>query len=308
MSVTTITGKNAFLASQKLNDIRSKFIEQNGTAGIIEIDGEEATIAQVIQHAMSQDLFASASLVILRDIASNSQLQDDLADKIEEIPDATEFVIYEPKLDKRKKFYKTVRHATNFVECVELDEREMVQWARDAMSGMGGELGFAEAQHLVQRVSADQWLLYNELQKLALVERKVSKDLIDEMVAENFNDSIFNLLDSAFSGQTDKALTSYRKMLENKIESFYVFSMIAWQLHILLVVAVAKGVSPEQIAKDNKLSPFVVKKAAGVLRKTSTQDLKRLVNRAVKVDIDSKTKASYNMDAAVDALIASMAT
>jgi DNA polymerase III delta subunit len=75
-----------------------------------------------------------------------------------------------------------------------------------------------------------------------------------------------------------------------------------------MVVAVAGDRSPDQIAKDNKISPYVVKKAMGVMRKTSQKELRTIVERAIRIDIDSKTKSAYNMDSAVDALIASIAT
>ncbi len=306
--ITVITGKNHFLAGQKLSQLKASFIEQHGSSSVNEIDGEDATLEQVMQPLMSQGLFSSDSLVVLRDVAKNKYLQEGLLDKLEQVPSDAHLVIYDSNLDRRSTFFKTLRKDTEFVDCVEMDERDMVQWARDEFAELGGELGFAEAQFLVQRLNNDQWLLYNELQKLSSVEEPITKALIEEMVEESFNESIFNLLDRAFAKQANQALGSYRQMLANRVEPHYVFSMLVWQLHILLVVAYGGDRSPETIAKDNKLSPFVVKKSAGLVRKTSLTELRSIVARAVEVDIDSKTKAAYDMESAVDALIARIAS
>ena len=306
--ITTITGKNSFLAQQKLGQIKQAFIEEFGDSAINELDGEVVQFDQVQQHVMSQGLFSQNSLVVLRDVSSNKHLQEQLIDLLDGVPSDTHLVIYDTNLDRRTTFFKAVKKGTEFVDCAELEERDLVQWARDELEKSGLKLGFSEAQYLVQRVNLDQWLLFHELEKLANVEGPITKELIQDMVDESFTESIFNLLDDAFGKRADKALSSYRNMLRNKVESHYVFSMLVWQLHILLLVAYAKDVQPATIAKDNKLSPFVVQKTSKLLNKTSRAELKSVVGKASEIDSDSKTKAAYNMDAAVDLLIAHIAT
>ncbi len=306
--ITTITGKNSFLAAQKLAELKDTFIAKHGSGAVEEIEGDDLRFEQLLQATMSQGLFSEATLVIVRDINGNKALQEDMAEKLDSIPDEAELVVYEPNLDKRGKLFKQLKKSTDYVECTELDERGLAQWAKDEFAKLGGELGYGEAQFLAHRVDGDQWLLYNELQKLSLVEGKITRDVIEHMVDESFNESIFTLLDAAFSKQSDKALAMYRSMLKNRVEPHYVFSMLVWQLHILLTVAYAKDISPDQIARDNKLSPFVVKKSLGTFSKTSRGELKEIVKQAATIDIESKTKAGYDMAATVDALIAQIST
>jgi len=306
--IATITGKNTFAANRELTSLRQKFIDEYGESGVVELSGDTATIDNITQSVMSQGLFSSNSFVLLRDVAKNKFLQEGLEGILESVPSEAQLIIFDTSLDRRTSFFKSLKKHTHLTDCTPLDERLLAQWARDEFSAMGGELGFSEAQHLVNRVNLDQWLLYNELQKLINVESKITREIINNMVDESFNESIFNLLDDAFAGRVDRALDAYRDMLANRVEAHYVFSMLIWQLHILLLVAYGDNRPPDEIAKDNKVSPFVVKKSKSLFQKTSKQKLREIVEYAAQVDSDSKTKAAYNMDAAVDVLIARIAS
>ena len=305
--IVTITGQSSFGAYQKLNQLKQAFVEAFGTSCLVDVDGEEATIDQVRQSVMSQGLFSTDSFVILRDVAKNKILQEGLVALLEDVPSEARLVIFDTNLDRRTTFFKSLKKGTDFIDCAVGDERELVQWTRDQFKEAGKELEFSEAQFLVQRVNADQWLLSNEIQKLANLDQKITKKVIEDMVDESFTESIFNLLDDAFSKRADKASAYYREMIANRVEAHYIFSMLVWQLHILLLVAHANGLAAEQIAKENKISPFVVQKTMAIYRKTSKNEIKAIVEKAAKIDLDSKTKAGYKMDVAVDILIARIA-
>ena len=307
MTIVTITGKNHFAAAQKLADVKAEFIEEFGDSNLVELSAEEATFDDVMAGMAAQGLFSSSSLVILSELSRNKYLQEQITEKMDTLPDESELIIYEPQFDRRSAVFKKLKSESVFNDFAELDERQLVQWAAEKYKEMGGNLGYGEASLLAQRVNLDQWALFNELEKLSALDRPVTRELIEEVVDESFNETIFNLLDLAFSKQTDKAIAGYRKLRKNRVEPHYVLSMIVWQLHILLVSSYAGDRSPDQIASDHKLSPFVVKKSKGILTRTSRSELKAIVARASEIDVDSKTKSPYNIDAAVDLLIAQIA-
>lgn len=308
MTIITITGKNGFAASQKLSELRDEFTAEHGDTGLLEMSAEEATFEQIVQAVSAQGLFSTGNLVVLRGLASNKYLQEQLTGKFEMIPEGSELIIYEPNFDRRSAVFKKLKTESVFHDFAELDERELAKWAVDAYKTMGGELGLGEANFMAQRVNLDQWALQNELEKLINLNQPITRKLIEEMVSESFNETVFNLLDQAFSKQSTKAIENYRKMRANRVEPHYILSMLVWQLHNLLVVAYAGNRSAEQIAGDHKLSPFVVKKSMGLLQRTSRRELKDVVNRAVTIDRDSKSLSGYDVDSAVDLLIAEIST
>ena len=295
------------MAQQELKKRKDAFVAEFGDSGVVEIDAIDSDAERVRQATMSQGLFSQNSFVVLRDVSSNKVMQEDLPDLLESIPSETELIIYDPAIDRRTSFFKQLQKLSEMVDCKELDEREVAKWVLDTFKDVGGDIGFGEAQFLASRVQFDQWLLWHEMQKLLDVEGPLTRDIITEYVDESFNESIFNLLDDAFAKRGGRALETYRSMLANKVESHYVFSMLVWQLHIVLVSAWSAGQSPDEVAKANKLSPFVVKKSVGLVGKTSKPELKEITSLASNIDYDSKTQAGYDMDAAVDMLIAKIA-
>ena len=304
MAITTIAGKNNYMAQSELAKIRDEFVGEHGDSGVLTLEAENTSVEELLQSTMSQGLFSQDSLVILRGIADNKVLQEDLKDRISDVPESAQLVVFEPNLDKRTAFSKTLQKETHFIDCKPLDENGLARWVTDEAKRLNLEISSSAARHLIARAGDDQWVLHNELAKLANLGTPIDNTVIDENVDELFQDSIFNMLEAAFSKRTNDALELYRKMLANQVESFYVFSMIVWQLHILLIVAHAGSRSADQIAKDHKLSPYVVGKTQNLFRQSSKTEVKTIVDLASEIDWKSKTKSGYDMNAAVDLLIA----
>jgi DNA polymerase III delta subunit len=69
--------------------------------------------------------------------------------------------------------------------------------------------------------------------------------------------------------------------------------MLAWQLHVLAIIKTAGDRSTDDIAREAKLNPFVVRKSQSIARNLSLSELKKLI--ADLLNIDLKTKRS-NLD------------
>lgn len=74
-----------------------------------------------------------------------------------------------------------------------------------------------------------------------------------------------------------------------KVEPQQIMAMIAWQLHVLAVVKTAGNKSAEDIARQAKLNPFVVRKTVSIARQISLAETKQLIKRALQLDIKMKT-------------------
>jgi DNA polymerase III delta subunit len=67
--------------------------------------------------------------------------------------------------------------------------------------------------------------------------------------------------------------------------------MLAWQLHILAIIKTAGTRSPDQIAREARLSPFVVRKSSGIARKLTLPQLKKLIADLLQIDIRLKRES-----------------
>src|SRR5690606_24141563 len=122
------------------------------------------------------------------------------------------------------------------------------------------------------------------INKLVLFDPHISRESIGLLTEPLPQSTMFQLLDAAFAGDNKRALELYDEQRAQKVEPQAILGMIAWQLHVLALVKTAEQQGITDIAKEAKLSPFVVQKSRGITRRLSLAKLKDLLNRAHKLD------------------------
>jgi DNA polymerase III delta subunit len=131
-------------------------------------------------------------------------------------------------------------------------------------------------------------LLSNELEKLLLYDPKITRQTIDLLTEPTPQSTIFQLLEAAFAGNPKRALELYAEQRALKVEPAQIVAMLAWQLNILAIIKTAGNHSPDAVAKEAKLNPFVVQRSQSIARKLSLIQLKKLVSDLLKIDVATK--------------------
>ena len=287
----TLTGANSFGLQAELARLVHAFVAEHSDMALERLDGEEASYERLQESLQSLPFLAAKKMVVLRAPGANKQFAEHAEELLKELPDTTDLIIVEPKLDKRSSYYKLLKKATDFREHAELDRGGLARWLVAEAKARGGSLNLGDASFLVDRVGASQQLLGNELEKLLLYEPKISRTNIELLTDATPQSTIFELLEAAFAGNAKRTLSLYAEQRRLKVEPQQIIAMLAWQLHVLALVKTADGRSPDVIAKEAKISPFVVKKSAGVARKLSLAELKKLVADLLNIDIRLKREA-----------------
>ncbi len=307
MPVTILTGKNSYLMQQKLQAICDEFLKDHEVSGVVRLDAETASFEQLNQAVFEQGLFSAQALVILRDVSANKFLQEKLEPLLESVPADVELVIVDEHLDKRTTFFKTLKTLGALHDFAELDEFGLSRWALERFKELGGQMESNVAAALVRRAGTNQWMIAHELDKLLHHEQPVNIETVEAVVEAQFSETIFSLLDLAFSKQTDAAVSLYRQLVVNRVDPYYILSMVGWQLHAMVVVAFAGSRSEQEIARSAKLSPFVVRKSLGLLRHTTKPALVHSIDRFTEIDALSKTSGSSEPEVLVERLITDIA-
>ncbi len=294
------------MLKHELDRLVRAFVHEHGDLALEKLDGEEATYERITESIQSLPFLASKKLVVLRNPGAVKQFTENFEQLLATIPETTDVVIVEPKPDKRSSYYKALKKHADFKEFTELDGRALAGWLVEQASAEGGKLSPADAQYLVERVGASQQLLYHELQKLLSYNAEVTRQTIDQLTEPTPQSTVFELLDAAFAGNLKKALRVYEEQRAMKVEPQAILAMIAWQLHVLAIVKAAGQRSPDEIAREAKLSPFVVRKTMNIARKLSIAEVKDLVHRTLLLDIRLKSEA-VDADDALQHLIISIA-
>lgn len=284
----TLSGENSFGWQRELRALSDAFIADNSDLGLERIDGEEASIDQIRESLTGLPFLVNKKLIILRTPSKNKQFAEQAEQLLSEVPETTDVIVIEPKLDKRLSYYKFLKSKTDFREFPELDQHGLANWLVITAKEQGGSLSNVDARYLVERVGANQQLLNNELDKLMLYDKKVTRQAIDLLTEPTPQSTIFQLLEVAFAGQAQRTQELYKEQRALKVEPPQIIAMLAWQLHVLAIIKTAGERSIDGIAKEARLNPFVLRKSQAIARSLSLGQLKTLINDLLSIDARSK--------------------
>lgn len=287
--VTVLVGENDVARQQELTQIVHAFESEHGDMAVEKLDGEEASYQRILEAVQSVPFLASKKLVLLRSPSVCKEFVEQFEDFLGEIADTNDVVITEVKLDKRLAYYKALKKLQGFQEFALLDGYGVATYAVDVAKANGATLSSADARYLVERVGANQLAVQHEVEKLALYDEKITRQAIDLMTEPTPQSSVFDLIESAFAGDARRTTRLYEEQKALKVEPQQIVAMLAWQLHVLALVKTAGQRSPDDIAREAKVSPFVVRKSASLARSLAYVRLKELVTSLRELDERTKT-------------------
>lgn len=301
--ITVLTGSNSFLLHQKLAALTDAHIQQQGDMSYERIDGEEAEYSYIIDALQSVPFLAPKKLVILRSPGLNKEFTKQYEAVLADMPETTDVVIVEPKVDKRSSYYKWLKKYTDFQEFTEMDERALSRWVVDRAAECGSKIALKDATYFVSRLGINQQLLDSEIQKLSLVYTNITQAGIDEVTESTPQTKIFDLLDAAFAGRTEKALHIYNEQRHMRVEPQEILAMVGWQLR---QVALAKTAGTKHdLVREAGMRPFPAQKAQQIARRITFARLKRLIRTLTDIDAQSK-REPIDLDEALKVYITTL--
>ncbi len=287
--ILTLTGENTYAVAMAERQLVAAFIAKHGANGVERVDAEELTPMRLPDLLQGATLFAPIRLVVVKNLAANRQIHESLATTLANLADGTTVVIADSSLDKRTKLYKFLKAKSDFKDFAQPDAPKLVAWVQQAVQDAGAAISRADAQYLVQRAGHDQWRLHNEIEKLASYQPDVNRGVIDGLVEPSPEGTAFELLDAALAGHTKKVATIIAA-LKTEEDPYKLFGLLASQVHALAVVSAGGSRSPDHIAKDAGLHPFVVRKTQAAARRLGPARIRRITQ--VVADCDWHLKST----------------
>jgi DNA polymerase-3 subunit delta len=305
--IEVIIGNNALAVQTALRQRLQSFADSHDAMAVEQYDPESLSPAQLPQVLQALPFLTEKRMVVLKNLSADKALAEKLQNVLLETPESTDVLVVEASPDKRMALFKFLIKQPNIVRCDELDSSGLANWLVAQAKAQNGSISSSDARYLIERLGANQLQLSHELDKLLAYQPAVTRDAIDALTERSPQSTVFELLDAAFSGNTKRAMLLYQEQRAQRVEPQAILGMIAWQLHILALVKAAGDRSPEVIAREAKLSPYVVKKSLGLVRSTSLRRLREWVDAALQLDANLKRK-SIVADDAVQHLLLSFAT
>jgi DNA polymerase-3 subunit delta len=236
MMIVTLTGSNDFGRLSALRQLADDFVQAHGDLALERIDGEDAEFARLQEALTSLPFLAGKKLVILDHPSANKRFTEQSDKLFAGLPETTDLVIHEPRLDKRSSYYKYLKKQTDYREFADMDPARLSQWLSEQVKRRGGSLSRADAQYLIERIGPSQQLLATDLDKLLLYDPAISRQTIDLLTEATPQSTVFQLLEAAFGGDTARMLTLYEEQRTLKVEPQQVIAMLAWLVHLLAII------------------------------------------------------------------------
>lgn len=302
-----IVGTNDYGRSLKLKELETAFLAEHDEIGLERLDGESVSPERLLEAATSLPFLADRKMVVVKNLANNKAVLESIEKLLADVPESTDLVIVESKIDKRSVYYKLLKKQKNFIECPDLDQNALTTWVAREVQNRGGTISTVNARALVGRIGESQQLLSSEIDKLLLYDTTISAESIELLTVPTPQSTVFELLGAAFEGRAQTAIGLYDEQRRLRVEPQAILALIAWQLHLLSLIKTAKDRSAADIARAGGVSPFAVGRSMTIARNIGVHDLKQLVHETLVLDARLKSE-TLDTDGAMKNLLLKIAT
>lgn len=299
-----------FGAETYLRDLAAKTITDMVLAdsGLREFNETEFSMSgSSVQHALSSaeqmPMIAARRVVKITDvIVSATGTKDNLKEEDENSlaaylnrPSATSVVIFVANdLDKRRKISKLLIEKSVAVEFKQLEDVELIGWAKTKLKDLNADADERTLRHLVALVGNNVRRLTNEIEKLAaaaLPDALITMDLIESLVPNSREISNFDLTDSLLAGNKTRALQILKKILDDGAEPLMLLGLISYNFHRLFLSKelMRNGVDRKEVARAMKLHYSKQEDFLATARRIETSKLTKIMQRIAKTDVAIKT-------------------
>ncbi len=303
-------GDDNFRSKKSLRELKEKFVKEVDpqSNSLILIDGQKIDLSGFSEKINHGSLFSQKRLLIIEDIFKNkkagifSEFLGILNNKKSDSGDTIVFyendsVLKNGTLKKDAAlFFKFLKEQKFSQEFKTLTGASLLSFIKKELSSYNKEITQSAAKLLTDNFSDNNWLLGNELKKIAFStnEKIISLDDVKKMIKESFSEDIFSLTDAIGEKNNQKAVEILEQQYLAGLSDEYLLSMLIRHFKILLQVKeeFLKDGSSASIANSLKLHPFVVKKSLAQGNKFSHTDIIKIFNHLINLDFKNKTGKS----------------
>ncbi len=311
-----VYGDDTFRVQEKVRELEAAFVKKFDPDGmnISLFPGASGKCepGEVLQAVCSIPFLSPRRMVVVRGLVAESakDAESVWADGLARTPETTIAVLWEtaePKAVEKKALFKKIKALADvhYYPFPALEGPALQTWAADRVKGLGGTIAADAVRELAGRVGSDLWQMSNEIGKLVAYAAGalITAETVATLVRASFEGQIFALVDAISRKQTAQALNLLEQERAAGANDFYLMTMLARQVRILLgaraLLDENPRVSQQAVADALGVHPFVASKALIQARAFTLEDLKH--THALLFDFDAGTKSGrLTADLAVD--------
>ena len=306
-------GEDSFLVLEEAKRWKRVFAEKYGDNDLVEFNGLDASPEDIAEAVSSPAFLSERKLVIVKNFLSSrkTEVTQKIIKSVENIPDSTFLLMVETgEIDKRTVAFKELSAMATCKLFLKPKGAQLTNWVLKATGSYGGRMDAQTANYLVSWIGDDLYRLDNEVQKLSLyagaqacapsqggaaaaapITAPITIEMVDKLVANNIQQSIFTLTDNLARKDHASMLKTLKALQSQGEDAPFIFSMVVREFRIMIEIKALlnEGHSPAQIARDTKMHPFVVETAARHTKNFSFEKMRRALRELLELDERLKT-------------------
>lgn len=305
-------GDEKYLMEQYLQNVVDAYVEKGQEDfNLHYFDGDQATVAEIIDACETLPFFASHKVVIVKNTPYFRSKKNDLTDASSErlLNYLTEpsnetylFFMVNESIDKRKKITKAVETKGRIVEFGKLEGNIFGRWVHKKIKKQGVDLDHQALNHLVSRLAylgkdhhKSLLEVENELQILcsSVYNKKIIEiEDVDALIKKPLESDMFKMVDAVGNKNASEGIRMMHDLLASGEAIQGIFHMICRQFRLLkkIQMLVKEGYPQQTIAKTLGLHPYVVKLIVNQIHLFTSDQLSTILMECS--DIDYKMKST----------------
>jgi len=279
-------GQDTFRLHQRVQVLRRAFVQKFDQTNINTIvwDAKTVTSDTLRSALLARSLFSTRRFVLITDILNLPEVVVPVfTDAIQQMEADSIVVVTTPELPTAKHLLAPVLATAQRTEGFDLlNPTQLLHWTKQQFAEAKVTIAAPALTYLVQACGTDLWAAHNLIEQLIHYKTGLALEDVQLFVLSPLDDNIFHLTDALAERNTALAIRLLHDQLVSGANAFYLLTMLARQIQILLQVKESQG-------RDTGLHPYVVKKSLQHANRFSVQLLKSIHDQITKIDEQLKT-------------------
>jgi len=301
-------GEDTYRSSQKLNQIKAKFLKEVDSAGLnlTTLDGAKLKFEEFNQQVKAAPFLARKRMVIIKNLISENKSKEIQKEVVEllnqtdqDSKDENILVFWEStdhsKSKSKNALWERLAKEKLAEEFKPLSSVQLNNWVKKEIEKQEAKIDSQAIAFLAATVGNDLWQMSNEITKLInyCQGKPITLADIENLVKAKFDDNIFNLVDALGTNNKKLALKLMSDQFNLEADEMYLLSMLIRQFRILLeikdLINERPKITKDLIAKELQIHPFVAQKALWQVKNFTLDKLKQIYQMLLDLDLKLKT-------------------
>lgn len=250
------------------------------------------TFESIIPRLTTKNLFNPKQTFLIDDDKGASEME---YAQLQSLIGANTVILVYKDIDKRKKLFKSA--AKNIVEFERFTENQLVWYVQKELEVTD------EIAAMISRYSGnDVARIENECQKLQLLEKEITPDLVRELIHPPVEDRIFDMMDFIAKKNPYATFKLYYDLIELKTSPIQMIGLLYMKFKQIFLVQTYSQSKNNDIATKTGLNPYQIGLTRPLVGVFSPEQLVWYMRKIQKIEVDIKT-GRVDMNTGMEALL-----